>query len=629
MAAANLAKSCDGAADGAGGGPMDGVKLLAGGAQAFARMLAAIAAARESVYLEVYLFRTDATGRHFLDALVAARRRGVRVEVILDGWGSAADGRTIFAELAAAGCVVCIHNRLRAFLVGRFNRDHRKILLVDRRVAFIGGINIGNEYAWSEEEGGWADLAVELEGPVCERLACEIAGAPLPVSDGPVRVLLSRPWGGRRLRRRYLRAIRNARQRIALAQGYFLPDRQLLRAICAAAERGVEVTLLLAGRTDVAFTHLATRRLYRRLLTSGVRLFEWHRSVLHAKAAAIDGTKLLVGSFNVDPASLVMMEALVEADGAEAAQQVEAWIAGHVASARPLATTDLRRGGPLSWASESAGLLFERAGGFLNQRSRLMEAGATREDHRVDRRHAELLKDGVASPRWHHFALTGAVLATGAPAGWLFLRMLSGAAAQDGARAEIVAHAELYSYLLVSTLAVFTVFGALVGLLLDELSNSNTELRALAVTDALTGLGNARSFHARLTEESARAHRDTRPLVLVVADLDHFKAINDRLGHQAGDGLLARVADALRQHMRLVDLPFRIGGDELALLCPGTDAAEAQTLVDRIRLAFASLGATGSFGIAALETTPRDLFRRADAALYAAKRAGGDRIVAG
>jgi cardiolipin synthase len=158
-----------------------------------------------------------------------------------------------------------------------------------------------------------------------------------------VRVWLSGFGGGGRLRRRYLRAFGGARRRIVVAHAYFMPDRRLVRSITAAARRGVEVKLVLAGRSDVALVKPAARRLYRRLLAAGVEIAEWTGSVLHAKAAVVDGERLLVGSFNLDPFSLANLEVLAEVEDGEVAAAGERWIRAHFAGGERIALETLRR----------------------------------------------------------------------------------------------------------------------------------------------------------------------------------------------------------------------------------------------------------------------------------------------
>jgi cardiolipin synthase len=158
--------------------------------------------------------------------------------------------------------------------------------------------------------------------------------------DSSLRIFLCGLGGGWRLRRRYLKAFASARQRIHIAHGYFLPDRGVVRAITNAARRGVQVRLLLAGRSDVPFARAAARSLYRRLLAAGVAIHEWSDSILHAKVATVDGRRLLVGSFNLDPFSLANLEALVEVDDSRVVDQGEAWIQDHFARSRSMTSVE-------------------------------------------------------------------------------------------------------------------------------------------------------------------------------------------------------------------------------------------------------------------------------------------------
>jgi cardiolipin synthase len=318
----------------------EAVELLDGGEQAYPRMLLAIARAKQSVHLEVYAFAPSGVGAEFIEALAQAARRGVRVNVQLDGWGSARGGRAVAAALRAAGCDVRIYNRLLALLVGRIGRNHRKLLLIDDEVAFVGGINIGDENVGDGRRVGWADLALEIHGPQCAQLRQMIHRKPRGAVKSALRIYLSGLGGGRRLRRRYLKAFASARQRIHVAHGYFLPDGRVIRAITSAARRGVEVRLLLAGRSDVPFARAATRSLYRRLLAAGVHIHEWSDSVLHAKVATVDGHRLLVGSFNLDPFSLANLEALVEVADPVVVQQGEAWIQDHYQRSRAITSVE-------------------------------------------------------------------------------------------------------------------------------------------------------------------------------------------------------------------------------------------------------------------------------------------------
>ena len=354
---------------------VESVELLDGGDQAYPRMLAAIAQATRSVHLEVYAFASSGVGARFIEALSEAAGRGVEVRVVIDGWGSASDGSHVAAALRAAGCETKIYNRLRVLLLGRFARNHRKMLLIDDELAFLGGINIGDENLRAAGRPGWADLAFEIRGPQCARLRQMIHRRPRRPIDSVMRIELCGLGGGWRLRRRYIKAFSGARQRILIAHGYFLPDRGIVRAITAAARRGVQVRLLLAGSSDVPFARAATRRLYRRLLVAGVRIHEWSHSVLHAKLATVDGQRLIAGSFNLDPFSLANLEVLVEVSESKVVGQAEAWIHDHLARARPITHAEASSRmqtwlfGPLGWL---VARLAERIGRGLAGDSRVV-----------------------------------------------------------------------------------------------------------------------------------------------------------------------------------------------------------------------------------------------------------------
>jgi cardiolipin synthase len=338
--------------------------LLDSGPEAYPRMLAAIGAARYTVRLEVYTFARDGVGQRFIEALSAAARRGVRVAVILDGWGSAGDGGEVAARLRDAGCDVVIYNPLASLLAGRFRRNHRKILLVDDEVAFLGGINIADEYGRMAEPDvpHWLDLAVELRGAPVAWLAARLGGVRAAPPPGPVRVHLSGIGGGRPLRRRYVKAIGAARRDVLVAHAYFLPDRRLVRSITAAARRGVQVTLILPGRSDVPLARAASRSLYGQLLRAGVHIHEWTETVLHAKAAVMDGRRLLVGSFNLDPFSLANLEALVEVEDPVVAREGTAWMQRLVARSRPITAEQLAgRSRLVRWLLDAIGLAVLRA----------------------------------------------------------------------------------------------------------------------------------------------------------------------------------------------------------------------------------------------------------------------------
>ncbi len=313
----------------------DRLEIHRDGGQAYASMLAAIAAATSTICLETYAFHDDAIGQRFALALAERARGGVEVSILYDAWGSSISSGML-RELRSAGArIVAFHplsmsGRIRRIFSRLWRRDHRKLLTVDGRIGFTGGLNIGLEYASTEDGGrGWRDTNLRIEGgavlslqkifihnwrrsggpPVDPKRHAQAAstltpprGNPLTV---PLRILTSEFSSARQaIRRAYLRAIAEAKKRIYLTQGYFLPPLGLRRALLRAAKRGVEVHLIVGGTTDVPAVRLASRGLYGRLLRGGIRLFEWRGRVLHAKTGVIDGIWSTIGSSNLDYRSM-------------------------------------------------------------------------------------------------------------------------------------------------------------------------------------------------------------------------------------------------------------------------------------------------------------------------------------
>ena len=302
------------------------VTLLRDGAEAYPAMLDAIRSAQEQVLFEMYWFGSDKAGRRFGDALVEASARGVEVAVVYDAFGSLGADPAFFDELRKAGCQVHEFGpiapwRRRFKPEGVVRRDHRKILVVDGDTGFTGGINIGDPWLPVEEGGaGWRDDTVRVEGPAVRGLvACVLSawrragGGPLSQTrrsdpaprvhdDGHrVRVLGESYFRARRqISRAYVAELAQAKARAWVTNAYFVPDRAVRRGLRRAAERGVDVRVLLPGKSDVEFVRVASRATWSSLLRSGVRLFEYQQGILHAKSAVIDGRFSTVGTYNLD-----------------------------------------------------------------------------------------------------------------------------------------------------------------------------------------------------------------------------------------------------------------------------------------------------------------------------------------
>ncbi|MDQ2644549.1 MAG: phospholipase D-like domain-containing protein [Myxococcota bacterium] len=312
------------------------VRLLINGREAFPEMLAAIHGAKRSVLLEMYWFDSDRVGRTFAAALIEAARRGVKVAVIYDAIGSLGASPEMFDELRAAGAHVLEYNPVapwrRRFRLARLTRrDHRKILLVDGTLGFTGGVNIANQWAPEEEEGGggWRDDMIRVEGPVVDGFLRCFAGAwqrqagelpafvaealavpepqPIRTEGHRVQVVGEVGIGGRHaMGSNYLVAIYRADRRVWIKNSYFVPDRRVVRALRRAARRGVDVRVIVPGESDVPVTAWASRHVWGRLMRSGVRIYQWTRGILHSKTAVVDGNWSTIGTFNLDHLSLRM-----------------------------------------------------------------------------------------------------------------------------------------------------------------------------------------------------------------------------------------------------------------------------------------------------------------------------------
>jgi diguanylate cyclase (GGDEF)-like protein len=239
--------------------------------------------------------------------------------------------------------------------------------------------------------------------------------------------------------------------------------------------------------------------------------------------------------------------------------------------------------------------------------------------------------------RAFRYAAWSAILALGAPLGWMAIRSLSHEWGRHSVWQEVSSHWQLYSYLLFATVVVFAAFGAWVGRLADRLIEANLALEDLVATDVTTSLRNARYFRDRLRTECARANRERTPLSLIVADLDFFKQVNDRYGHAVGDEVLAHAARTIASSIREGDVACRIGGEEFAILCPGAGVEEGRRVAERIRAHVqshpflsipTSVAVTVSVGVAGFEfgQSASALFRAADSALYTAKAKGRNRV---
>lgn len=371
------------------------VAWLRSGREGLAAMLGAIEGARVSVGLEMYILEDCPIGNRFREALVAAARRGVRVRVLVDAFGSLELPANYLQPVNEAGGDCRWFN---PFELGRITyRDHRKLLVVDDAVAFAMGFNIGTHYDGDGVADGWLDLGVVIQGGLVPHLVQAFHGmfgaasfrhrrltrfrrqlAPqrLRTPDGDL-FLLS-PGRGRNPAREALVADVERARRVSLTTAYFLPPRRLRQALARAARGGARVRLLVPGRSDVRLAQLAARGQYSTLLRAGVEIYEYQPQVLHAKRYLLDDV-VYVGSANLDLRSLnINYEMLVRREDPSLAAEGHAQFDADLAHSRRITREDWRR---RPWWNRVA----ERIAGFF----------LVRVDARFAMRQLEYLREGT------------------------------------------------------------------------------------------------------------------------------------------------------------------------------------------------------------------------------------------
>ncbi len=330
-------------------------ELLRDGEQFFPAMLADIAAARQLILLEMYLVETGSVADRFITALCAAAARGAAVYLILDDFGARGLRREDRMRLELGGVAVHFYNPLGYAQWRRnFMRDHRKLLVVDGRIAYTGGAGLADQFAPADARPAWRETMVRITGPVVSDWQALFSaawerGTGRAIALAPIGTLAQgKEWGRvshnhgmqqRDISRNALNRVRNAQHRVWLATAYFVPPLKLRRALRRAAWRGVDVRLLLPGpHTDHPAVRHAGRRFYAGLLRQGVRIFEYQPRFTHSKMLLCDDWSS-IGSSNIDRWTLRWnLEANQEIDSATTA-----------AAARRMLEQDFAQCAELSW----------------------------------------------------------------------------------------------------------------------------------------------------------------------------------------------------------------------------------------------------------------------------------------
>jgi cardiolipin synthase A/B len=369
------------------------VVLLQDGPATYEAMFAAIRGAKEHINVESYIFDDSDVGQRFSDLLIERQAQGVQVNVIYDSVGALGTSREFFDRLAKAGVQVLEFNPINPLATKKpwklNHRDHRKLMVVDGRTAFLGGINISSVYSSGSsfrrntarpgEGKGWRDTDIQIDGPVVaefQKLFLETwnkqRGQPVGAKgyfpeltaqgNELVRAIGSTPDDPYSLiYLTFISAIANSERQVSIANAYFVPDPQLLQALLDAAARGVDVRLVLPSRSDSALTFHAGRSYYTQLLRGGVKIYERRGTPLHVKTAVVDGVWSCVGSSNLDWRSALDNDEInAVMVGREFAQQMLAAYAQDIVDSEAIELKTWQRRSLLLRLKESGARLFGR-----------------------------------------------------------------------------------------------------------------------------------------------------------------------------------------------------------------------------------------------------------------------------
>lgn len=313
--------------------PNNQITLLRGGQQYFPALVGAVENASQTVYLQTYIYELDKAGIAIGNALKQAAQRGIAVNILLDGFGCKDMPKTYLKELENAGMQVMFYRpKISPWTLkkNRLRRMHRKIAVIDNKIAFVGGINIIDDYNVPDNTPPRIDYAVRIEGALLPSIASSVhklwrrislshlqaANVNKKINSNKVEtaaakginaafVLRDNLINRRNIENAYLSAINAAKSEIIIANAYFVPGRRFRQALLNAVKRGVKIELLLQGRMEY-FLMFATHAFYGLFLKNGIEIYEYRKSFMHCKVAVIDGFWATVGSSNIDPFSMLL-----------------------------------------------------------------------------------------------------------------------------------------------------------------------------------------------------------------------------------------------------------------------------------------------------------------------------------
>lgn len=304
--------------------PNNKTKLVRGGKEYFTLLPQLISQAQHTVHFQVYIYEDDETGRAVGAALMEAAKRGVKVYLLADGYASKELSAGFIKELQSAGVFFRFYEPLlksEHFYFGR--RMHQKVLVVDGHYGLVGGINISNRYNDMDNEPAWMDWAIYMEGPVCaslHKICIDVWAKPAQLAlkrsmrhelpaiaasgDSPLRIRRN-DWvkSKNQISRSYIEMFKKASSNVIIMSGYFLPGTIIRHHMSRAAKRGIDIRVIVAGKSDVKLAKHAERYMYRWLLKRNIKLFEYTKSVLHGKMATRDKKWVTIGSYNLNDIS--------------------------------------------------------------------------------------------------------------------------------------------------------------------------------------------------------------------------------------------------------------------------------------------------------------------------------------